>query len=170
VADVLRIIASTDLAPGELGAFYDEILAPAFDSAELVERAELLADLADDGSVTRGAIAYDEAGLVIGGIVGDWFAESRVMLISYLAARRGLRGHGIGRRLLGEVLPIWTSTFGALLSVAEVEIRSSTTATKIVATPRRGFAFTRGWARKLLLSRTFSQRSARSNRGCGTCS
>jgi GNAT superfamily N-acetyltransferase len=121
VADALRIVASTDLAPGELEVFYDEILAPAFDGAELVERAGLLADLADDEAVTRGAIAYDEAGLVIGGIVGDWFPESRVMLISYLAARRGLRGHGIGQRLLGEVMPVWISRFGALLSVAEVE-------------------------------------------------
>jgi GNAT superfamily N-acetyltransferase len=121
MTDAVRIVASTDLAPKELEDFYDEILAPSFDSAELVERAGLLADLADDAAATRGAIAYDEAGLVIGGIVGDWFAESRVMLISYLAARRGQRGHGIGRRLLGEVMPLWTSMFGALLSVAEVE-------------------------------------------------
>jgi GNAT superfamily N-acetyltransferase len=121
MADSLRIVPSTELAPAELAAFYDEILAPSFDSAELVERAELLDELADDASVTRGAIAYDEAGLIIGGVVGDWFAESRVMLISYLAARRGLRGHGIGGRLLGEVLPAWTSRFGALLNVAEVE-------------------------------------------------
>jgi GNAT superfamily N-acetyltransferase len=121
VVDALRIVASTDLAPAELEIFYDEILAPSFGSAELVERAELLAELADDASVTRGAIAYDEAGLIIGGIVGDWFAASRVMLISYLAARRGLRGHGIGGQLLVEVLPAWTSWFGALLIVAEVE-------------------------------------------------
>ena len=121
MADALRIFASTDLAPGELEAFYDEVLAPSFDSAELEERAELLANLSDDASVTRGAIAYDEANQIIGGVVGDWFAESRVMLISYLAARPGLRGHGTGRRLLDEVLPAWTSRFGALLSVAEVE-------------------------------------------------
>jgi GNAT superfamily N-acetyltransferase len=121
MADALRIVASTDLAPAELEVFYDEILAPSFDSAELVERAELLAELADDASVTRGAIAFDEPGLIIGGIVGDWFAASRVMLISYLAARRGLRGHGVGGQLLGEVLPAWTSRFGALLIVAEVE-------------------------------------------------
>jgi GNAT superfamily N-acetyltransferase len=121
VTDALRIVASTDLTPAELAVFYDEILAPSFDSAELVERTELLADLADDTSATRGAIAYDETGLIIGGIVGDWSAASRVMLVSYLAARRGLRGHGIGGQLLGKVLPAWTSRFGALLVVAEVE-------------------------------------------------
>jgi GNAT superfamily N-acetyltransferase len=121
MTDAVRIVASTDLATGELEVFYDEILAPSFDSAELVERSELLADLADDASVTRGAIARDEAGLIIGGIVGDWFADSSVMLLSYLAARPGLRGHGIGRRLLDEILPAWTSRFGALLIVAEVE-------------------------------------------------
>ncbi len=121
MTEALRIIDSTDVAPAELEIFYDEILAPSFDFAELVERSELLGALADRTSVTRGAIAFDEAGLIVGGIIGDWFAQCRVMLTSYLAARPGFRGRGIGKRLMAEVLPAWTSHFGAVLVVAEVE-------------------------------------------------
>jgi GNAT superfamily N-acetyltransferase len=121
VAEALRIIDTTDVTPAELEIFYDEILASSFNSAELVQRSELLGALADRTSVTRGAIAFDEAGLIIGGIIGDWFAQCRVILISYLAARPGFRGRGIGKQLMSEVLSAWTSHFGAVLVVAEVE-------------------------------------------------
>jgi GNAT superfamily N-acetyltransferase len=121
VTESFRIIDSTDVPNIELELFYDEILAASFDSAELVERPELLAALADPESATRAAIAFDQTGLTVGGIVGDWFATCRVMLISYLAARPGLRGRGIGKRLLAQVLPAWTTQFGAVLVVAEVE-------------------------------------------------
>lgn len=77
--------------------------------------------MADRTSVTRGAIAFDEENLIVGGIIGDWFADSRVMLTSYLAARPGFRGRGIGKHLLAEVLPAWVSHYGAVLVVAEVE-------------------------------------------------
>jgi GNAT superfamily N-acetyltransferase len=121
VTDALRIIDSTEVAPAQLEAFYDEILTPSFDSAELEDRTELLDALADPDSATRGAIAFDATGLIGGGIVGDWFADSSVMLISYLAARPGFRGHGVGKQLIREILPAWASRFGALLIVAEVE-------------------------------------------------
>jgi GNAT superfamily N-acetyltransferase len=121
VTEVLRIIDSTDAAPEELEVFYDKVLAPSFDSAELVERAELLGVLADPASETRGSIAFDGDGQIVGGIIGDWFARCRVMLISYLAARPGFRDRGIGKRLLADVLPAWTSQFGVVLTVAEVE-------------------------------------------------
>ncbi|BBX45228.1 hypothetical protein GCM10009641_21810 [Mycobacterium cookii] len=121
MAEALRIINSTELARAQLEAFYDEILTPSFDSAELEDRTELLDALADPESVTRGAIAFGATGSIAGGIVGDWFTGSCVMLISYLAARPGFRGHGIGEQLIREVLPAWTSCLGALLTVAEVE-------------------------------------------------
>jgi GNAT superfamily N-acetyltransferase len=121
VTEALRITNSTDAAAAELEVFYDEVLAPSFDSAELVERSELLGALADPASETRGSIAFDEDGHIVGGIIGDWFARCRVMLTSYVATRPGLRGRGIGTQLLAEVLPAWTSQFGAVLTVAEVE-------------------------------------------------
>ena len=121
MAEALQIVDANDVARAELEIFYDEILAPSFDSAELVQRSELLGALADRTSVTRGAIAFDGAGLIVGGIIGDWFAQSRVILISYLAARPGFRGRGIGKRLMAEVLPAWISHFDAVLVVAEVE-------------------------------------------------
>jgi len=77
--------------------------------------------LADRTSVTSGAIAFDEAGLIVGGIIGDWFAQCRIMLTSYLVVRPGFRGRGIGKRLLAQALPAWRSDFGAVLVVAEVE-------------------------------------------------
>lgn len=117
----MHIGDSFDLTADELAEFYDEILAPSFGEEELVERPEMLEALADRKSVTRGRVAIDEADVIVGGIIGDWFADSRVMLMSYLAARPGLRGHGIGKRLVADALPVWMSDFGAVLAVAEVE-------------------------------------------------
>lgn len=117
----MRIVDSYTLDSEQLGRFYDEILAPAFDVDELVERAELVDALADRNSLTRARIALDGTGEIIGGVIGDWFAAGRVMLLSYLAARPGLRGHGIGQRLLADATPSWISDFGAVLVVAEVE-------------------------------------------------
>lgn len=117
----VRIVDATKLSRADLEAFYDQILAPSFDSAELVERTELIDALADSESNTHCQIAFDQAGQIVGGIIGDWFAGSRVMLTSYLAARPGLRGHGVGKRLLAKALPAWRSKVGALLVVAEVE-------------------------------------------------
>jgi GNAT superfamily N-acetyltransferase len=121
VIEALRITDSVDVTPVELAIFYDEVLAPSFNSAELVERSECLGALADPTSETHGSIAFDRDGQVVGGIIGDWFAQCRVMLTSYLVARPGFRGRGIGTQLLAEVLPSWTSRFGAILIVAEVE-------------------------------------------------
>jgi GNAT superfamily N-acetyltransferase len=117
----MRIVDSFELTPNQLSIFYDEILAPSFGEEELVERGEMLDALADRTSLTRGRIAIDESGEIVGGIVGDWFADGRVMLLSYLAARPGLRGRGIGKRLLADAVPVWMSDFDAVLTVAEVE-------------------------------------------------
>lgn len=117
----LRIVESTDLTRCELETFYDEILFSSFDYAELEDRAALIDALADPQSATPGSIALDAAGQIGGGIVADWFAHSRVLLISYLAARPESRGHGLGKQLIREVLPAWTLRFGADAVVAEVE-------------------------------------------------
>jgi GNAT superfamily N-acetyltransferase len=119
--EILVINIAYHATPADLEIFYHEILKPSFDPAELIERSQLLGALADTKSATHYAIAFDQAGLIVGGIIGDCFDECGVLLISYLVARREFRGCGIGTRLLAEVVPAWKAKFAAELVVLEVE-------------------------------------------------
>ncbi|MFE2123599.1 GNAT family N-acetyltransferase [Rhodococcus aetherivorans] len=117
----IRICNEHEVDDTRLAALYDEVLAPSFPPSELVTRVEFLDAVTDPVSDTCAFVALDATGEVVGGIVGEWFAECRVLLASYVAVAPGLRGGGIGRRLITESLTRWWSRFSPLLIVGEVE-------------------------------------------------
>jgi GNAT superfamily N-acetyltransferase len=121
VTETLRIVETKDVSVSELGSVYDEILAPSFRAAELESRATVLGALTADNSMPGGLLAVDPAGLIVGTIIGGWFAECRVMLISYLAVRPEYRGRGVGKLLLAEAFPLWRARFAPALILGEVE-------------------------------------------------
>jgi GNAT superfamily N-acetyltransferase len=121
VTEVLRIVETKDVSVTELGSLYDEILARSFRSAELESRAKVLDALAGETSVPGGLLAVNPAGLIVGTIIGDWFGDCRVMLISYLAVRPEFRGCGVGKLLLAEAFALWRARFAPALILGEVE-------------------------------------------------
>ncbi|WP_420752259.1 hypothetical protein [Rhodococcus sp. O3] len=117
----LDVRDSADLPASKIEEFYDSVLAPSFADSELIPRAEFLADLNDPSGDTVAAVALDDAGEILGGAVGQWFPQCRVMLTAYLAIRPGQRGGGIGGRILRAVLADWQRRVDPLLVVGEVE-------------------------------------------------
>jgi GNAT superfamily N-acetyltransferase len=85
--------------PGEkTRALYAEVLTPSFPPDELHSLRTLHSALeAGTGPIW---IAEDDDGRILGGAVGEWDAENRVVLLSYLAVRPGIRGGGVGGSLL----------------------------------------------------------------------
>jgi GNAT superfamily N-acetyltransferase len=98
---------------------YRSVLLPNFRPDELVTEDELVSSLRS-GSC-RIMIAQDAGGAVVGGIVGDWFPESHVQLLSYIAVRPGVRGQGVGTSLLETAIAGWVADLAPLLVIAEVE-------------------------------------------------
>lgn len=112
---------STRLPVSRVEEFYDAVLARSFVASELVPRAELLADVSDPSGETVASLALDDAGEIVGGAVGQWFPQCRVMLTAYLAIRPGRRGGGIGGAILRAVAEDWRHRVDPLLIVGEVE-------------------------------------------------
>ncbi|MFZ2527989.1 MAG: hypothetical protein WAX14_10090 [Rhodococcus sp. (in: high G+C Gram-positive bacteria)] len=112
---------SARLPVARVEEFYDAVLAPSFVESELIPRAELLAELSDPRGETVASLALDDAGEIVGGAVGQWFPQCRVMLTAYLATRPGRRGWGIGGAILRAVVEDWRRRVDPLLIVGEVE-------------------------------------------------
>ncbi|MEE2031950.1 GNAT family N-acetyltransferase [Rhodococcus chondri] len=117
----MDIVDSRQVTPAQLGEFYDAVLAPSFPLSELAPRAELLAGLHDPAGAMRAALAVAATGEIIGGAVGEWFPDCRVLLVTYLATRPGQRGGGVGREVLRAVMAQWRRSIAPLLVVGEVE-------------------------------------------------
>jgi GNAT superfamily N-acetyltransferase len=117
----LRIVDIRDISVTEVESLYDEILARSFRPAELESRAKVLAALTADNLVPGGLVAVNPADLIVGTIIGDWFSDCQVMLISYLAVRPEFRGCGVGKLLLAEAFALWRKRFGPALILGEVE-------------------------------------------------
>jgi GNAT superfamily N-acetyltransferase len=77
----------------------------------------------------------DEDGVPRAAAVGDWSAETRVALLSYLAARPGDRSTGLGGRLLSHALATWRDRWQPCLTVAEIEHPSAHEATASFGDP-----------------------------------
>lgn len=121
MTQALRIVNIKDVSVAVLESMYDEILVPSFRAAELESRTTVLGALTRDPGIAGGMLAMDPAGPIIGAIIGEWFAECRVMLISYLAVRAECRGRGVGKRLLAEARALWRELFAPALVVLESE-------------------------------------------------
>lgn len=124
MTDPVIIRSATELGYGELAKFYRTILAPSFPPDELIDEQELL-----DGQragMTQTLLAVHPTGELLGGVVGDWYASSRVLLISYLAVCSGHRGTGIGGLLYRAALDRWSREMSPELILGEVEDTSRT--------------------------------------------
>ena len=119
--ETLRIVDIAELSVTDVESLFDEILARSFRSAELESRATVLAALTADNPIPGGLVAMDPTGLIVGTIIGDWFGNCRVMLISYLAVRPEFRGCGVGKLLLAHAFALWRERFAPALILGEVE-------------------------------------------------
>lgn len=97
---------------------YRAVLQPSFMPSELVSEAEL-GKMITDGH--PGLIALDDDDQVLGGAIGEWDAELRIMLLCWLAIRPGIRGGGVGGALLEAATDSWSTDFAPCLILAEVE-------------------------------------------------
>jgi predicted N-acetyltransferase YhbS len=99
--------------------FYEIVMRPNF-SADELETQDSITEGMREGR-TYALIARTAPGAIVGGVVGDWFADSQVMLFSYIAVPEKLRGSGIGRQLLAASHRTWTEEMAPLLIIGEVE-------------------------------------------------
>ena len=86
-----------------LAEFYSDIMVPAFRPDELGEQPYWQ----DESGTAQTLLALDEDRRVLGGVVGELFTRSGVLLISWVAVRRGLRGQGTGTRLMEAAAREW---------------------------------------------------------------
>ena len=114
--EVVQLSATDDALASE---FYRSVLRPSFRDDELVDESDLLETIRA-GSCHL-LVARDADGTVLGGAVGDWYESSRVQLLSYLAARPGVRGRGLGTLLVRAAVDSWVELLDPLLVVGEVE-------------------------------------------------
>lgn len=112
--DLVRVDAGVTL-----DTFHRRVLSPHFPPSELVS-VEALRSGMDDGSVEVWA-ATDEAGRMVGGVVGEFSPSCRVMLLSYLAVVADRRGGGTGSFLYDQVIRQWAVRYRPCAIVAEVE-------------------------------------------------
>ncbi len=109
------VVPLTD--PALLRSLHRDVLVPSFPPAELVDEQELLDAHASGRLRSLGVV---EEGRVVAGVVGEWFADARVLLVLYLAIAPGRRGGGVGRRLVTTALDDWRA-LDPLVVVGEVE-------------------------------------------------
>jgi GNAT superfamily N-acetyltransferase len=102
-----------------LDAVYTEVLKPSFPSDELISRQSLRQDL-NDGH-RHVATIVDDAGRPVAAAVSEWYPDTDVLLLGYLAVRPGLRGAGHGGVLLDHVRTVWMPRVGACVLLGEIE-------------------------------------------------
>jgi GNAT superfamily N-acetyltransferase len=123
---------------GLFTAVYRGLFAPSFPPEEL-EAEDVLAAALRDGSANLFAVV-DDAGQPVAAAFGDWSADSRVQLLTYLAVGPAARGGGIGGRLLREAVAAWAVRRDPCLVVAEIEDPDAP-ADEAHGDPRRRLAF-----------------------------
>ncbi|HEV2371967.1 MAG TPA: GNAT family N-acetyltransferase [Streptosporangiaceae bacterium] len=101
---------------GLLREFWDEVLVEAFPPEELGAPY-----WQDDSPAIRTILALGPGQQVLGGMVGETFPQSRVLLISWVAVRRGCRGLRVGSRLMEQAARDWYGQPGQQLVLAEVD-------------------------------------------------
>lgn len=116
----LVFVNSSQVGEATLRRFYDEVLEASFPPAELISLTEFEMNYKSSAPDYPGMIAKldDEP---VGGVLGEYSATSGVLLLSYLAVRKDLRGSGIGTDLLSRALPRWRETVQPVAVLAEIE-------------------------------------------------
>lgn len=100
----LAIQVSDQDSPGAvalLRELHDDVLRPSFRPEEYVSPAEI------NPAGKLAVIARADDGLVVGGALGEVYPCSGVLLLGYLAVRRGYRGRGIGGVLMAALRERW---------------------------------------------------------------
>jgi|HubBroStandDraft_6_1064221.scaffolds.fasta_scaffold474828_2 GNAT superfamily N-acetyltransferase len=116
IVDVVRQPNRLDL----LREIYSSILIPSFRPDELDPLSVVEEALTEEPCSKDVLAAVDGENHVLGAAVGDWDEQSRVYLLSYLAARPGLRSQGVGTVLMDDIQQRWERR-DALFAVAEVD-------------------------------------------------
>jgi GNAT superfamily N-acetyltransferase len=112
---------NADFDPRLLSAFYSDVLEPSFAPAELVTLRSLEDALTSPGEdETLVVVAVSDVEAVVGGMVGEWYPDSQVLLLAYLAVRAEVRGRGIGTILLGHADAHWYAEREPAVALAEV--------------------------------------------------
>ncbi len=123
-----------------LHRLYYDILLPSFRRQELDPLTVIAAAFGEDPRRIDIAAARDTAGEIVGAMICEWSSSSRVYLLSYLAARPGLRSEGVGTCLMHH-LPKWSRARGALVTLAEVDDPRCHDADGLVGDPAARLAF-----------------------------
>ena len=98
---------------------YYSILEPAFRPEELMTFDEIESAYAQRGNDPSCVILRHGEPVAV--MLGEWYANRRVLLLSYLAVAAEARGQRIGTRLIKSVLPRWHAGIPGVLVVAEVD-------------------------------------------------
>ena len=127
---------------------YAQILEPCFPPAEMCSL-QSVQYLAGAG---RGLFwaAFDEQDTALGCAIGDWDAGPRVVLLSWLAIRPGLRGGGIGGALLDAAQAEWVARYSPCLVLAEVEDPACHAGSEVYGNPRARLRFYQRWGARIL--------------------
>lgn len=99
--------------------FYERILRPYFRPDELETKESIVEGMREGRAKVLAARMPD--GAFAGGGVCDWFARSKVLLLSYVAVPAEFRGSGIGAKLVEVMSTAWTAELGPRLRIGEVE-------------------------------------------------
>jgi GNAT superfamily N-acetyltransferase len=102
---------------GLLEQLYEEVLVPSFPADELDERWWREPENRRP-TLTIVALAPDDS--IVGGVVGEWYAAERILLIAYLAVRREARGDRVGTALMGAAADRWYGRFEPLVVLGEL--------------------------------------------------
>jgi hypothetical protein len=118
-ADELVEARLQDLTVDGVENVYTQLLIPAFRSAELMTLDEMRTAYTSGGDDPSCVLLH--MGQPVAVMLGEWYADHRVLLLAYLAVARESRGAGAGTRLVRSVLPSWYADVPDALVLAEVD-------------------------------------------------
>lgn len=108
----------SELPADAVAYVYRRLLIPSFRQEELVSLDEIRAAYGPSGADPSIVITADDLPVAV--MLGEWYVDHRVLLLSYLSVDRRIRGTGLGTRLVREVLPQWCEGREVLV-LAEVD-------------------------------------------------
>jgi len=112
----------TDFDDRLLSRFYSDVMEESFAPAELVSLDSLRAGINAGGdAAVLTVLALGPGQEVLGGMVGERYPGSGVLLLAYIAVRPEGRGRGVGTRLLAHADESWYSKLRPNLALGEVE-------------------------------------------------
>ncbi|MET4640011.1 GNAT family N-acetyltransferase [Mycetocola sp. 2940] len=112
-------VALSDLEPALVKDVYYRLLVPAFRPEELSTLNEIEETYCGPGTDPSVVVLKD--GTPVAVMLGEWYADQRVLLLAYLSVNQRARGLGLGAHLVSEVLTSWCNGKEDVLVLAEVD-------------------------------------------------